>query len=859
MAVSKDILEEKKLVEQLVALQEKLEKINERLAKMKEKEQVGTQKHTDLLLRQYKLAQDELTLKIAILDKGGKIENLEKVLAAYQKQKLKSQEESLAFENEIFQAINNNVDAVLKLKVNQQDLFNLGDMQKELLNDIAIMTSVNNDLVSQTKVEYGGVVDANKDLLGLINQTLDSVKNVGTENFAFTNFDQLVSTLNSLGASVSPQNKTLVQAISNAQRLATQYQNIANSLNLVNQNAIQYRANINGIGGAFQQSLTSINSFIKKNLPGGNLIAKLFNFNSLGRTFRQNLNTNFNNISMGQIQQNPTQAPGFMPTFMRALSQTSKQMIGKLLPFAGALFGAVVLYLMNMLDKLVSKIVKDMGITRKEAAGFARDAQTMASELGASSIYAEQLVESANKIREGFGGIDIAARIRSGNAMAMELVKTGAVLSDKFDLSGEEISGLALTGVMFNKSLTQTTNITANMAKGVRSVKDALKDMANIPAKISAGFAGTIAQLITMVNKAKLLGTSVESIRNMSESLLDIETSVAKQFEAQVLTGRQMNFDRARYFSLMGRDDLAFDEVLNQVGSLKEFKGFTPIAQKTIAEASGFDVEEMSRILGRQELIQKLGISKQDFDSMLARGENLASLIERRKQDGLVSEQDYDELRKLSEEYDSTTILENLKRMAITLGNALSLLFQPLVDFLRDFMSRGGDVMIRSLGEGLAAIARAIFKISEMMGPLFGGTMLGAIAGGVIGSFFGPGGTLIGAGIGATIGAAGGLMTGAAAPTGYGVEATSPGTSTVIDDQTAAYRLNAQQSPQSNDYLASIASSLQSIDQQTRTPARITIGDRTISEVGNELTLRKNYTTGLDNTYNTTMTSNYRA
>lgn len=859
MAVSKDILEEKKMVAELVALQEKLAKINERIAKMKEKEQDTTKTYIDLVQRGYKIEQQELDLKMAILDKGGKIVDLEKTLQNYQQQKIKSQEQSLEFENKIFDAINNNIDAVLKLKVNQKDLFDLGDMQRELLTDIAIMTGVNNDLVGKTKVEYEEVVGANEELLGLINQTLASVKQVGTSAFSPTNFNNLINTLSTLSSTVSPQNTTLVQAINNAQTLATQYQNIATQLNNVNQAAIQMRQQVAGIGSSFQQAINGINNFMQRNLPGGGIFARFFNLNSLGRQFRQNLMSNFNTTMMNKITANPTQIPGFASTFMSALGQTINGLKGRLAVLAGGAFAAVIVYFMNSFDKLISKIVKDMGITRDEAAGLYRDTQGLAYELGASSVYAEQLVESANKIREGFGGVDIAARIRSGNEVAGELVKTGAVLSDKFDLSGSEISGLALTGVMFNKSLTQTTNITANMAKGIRSVKDSLKDMANIPAKISAGFAGSIVQLAGMVNKAKLLGTSVESIRNMSESLLDIETSVSKQFEAQVLTGKTMNFDRARYFALMGRDDLAFEETMSQVGSLQDFKRFTPIAQKTIAEAAGFDVEEMSRMLGRQELIQKLGISKEEFDSMLQRGENIASLIEKRKQDGLVSEADYDQLRQLSEEYDSTTILEKLKRMALTLGNALSLLMEPLVNFLRDFMARGGDNMIRALGMGLATIASVLTSIMGMFGGVGGGAMLGAIVGGVIGSFF-PGGTLIGAGIGAALGAAGGMFTNATEPTGYGdVSAISPSTSPVMNDQTRAYYMQSQQNPESNQYLASMASSLQSIDQQTKAPGIIRIGEKAVAEIGNELTLKRNYTAGLDNTFNTTLTSNYRA
>ena len=859
MAVNRDILEEKRLVEELVALQEKLAKSNERIAKLREKDRTDTKQYIELIKQNYKLQQDELDLTANILFLGGKLEDLEKTLAEYQKQKLRSQEEGLEFENQILNVINKNIDAVLTLNTNQQDLFDLTDMQKELLNDIATMTGVNNDLVAKSKEEYKDVVDVNKDLLAVIEKTLGSVKNVGTDRFLATTFDDLISKLKELES--IEQNETLAKSIDLANKLTSEYKELAESLDYVNRTAIQHRLNVASIGKGYQETINGLTGYIRKNLPGGNIFARLFDFKSLGADFKQKLMGNFNSIMMEKITANPTQAPGFMNTFTRALGQTANQLKGRLVPFAGALIATVVIQLMNMLDKLVSKIVKDMGITRTEAAELYRDTQGLASELGAASIYAEQLVESANKIREGLGGIDIAARIRSGNTIAKELVKTGAVLSDKFDLSGSEITGLAVTGVMFNKSLTQTTNITANMAKGMRSVKDALKDMANIPAKISAGFAGSIVQLAAMVNKAKLLGTSVESIRNMSENLLDIETSVARQFEAQVLTGRAMDFDRARYFSLMGREDLAFEETLSQVGSLQEFKGFTPIAQKAIAEAAGFDVEEMSSILGRQELIQKLGISKQEFDSMLARGENIVSLIEKRKQEGLVSEADYDELRQLSEEYDSTTILDKLKRMALTLGNALSLLLEPLVEALRDFMARGGDQIIRSLGTALAQMAGFITGVASLLGSVGGSVMLGTLTGAIIGGMVGgPAGAGIGAGIGAVVGLGMGAYSNAAAPTGYGeLSAVSQGTTPVIDDQTMSYRLQAQQNPAGNEYLASMANSLQSIDQQTRTPGVIRIGEKSIAEIGNELTLKKNYTAGLDNTFNTTMTSNYRA
>lgn len=835
--------------QKILDIEKKIAAIKEERDRLTYEDERSFKKKQADLIEQNRLLLEAINIRKQLLDSSQELEMSQERLNKAEYIREKYNKMNRDYVSELESHLNKYGDMYEKMDFSGQS--NLAQLEKTF--------SVSTDLRA-TGGEYMTPIDELQALPPLLNQLMESSKNVGTENFFATDFSEIIRDLKLTQEIFRDQTGEQMESLDATIQVVNAYQNLANQLNRVNTATGIYRNTINGMGAAFQAATPAMTKFIQQNLPGGKILSNLFNFKNIGQNFRQNLSNNFNNVLMSRVQQNPAQMPGFASTLMQALGQTIRAMGVRLLAFAGAGFLAVMMYFMNRFDKLISKIVKDMGITRSEAAGLARDTQVMSRELGASSVYAEQLLESANKIREGLGGIDIAARIRSGNLTARELVKTGAVLSDKFDMSGEEIGGLALTGIMFNKTLTQTTNIATNMAKGVRSVKDTLKDVANIPAKISAGFSGNIAQLIAMVNKAKLLGTSVESIRNMSENLLEIETSVAKQFEAQVLTGRQMDFDKARYYSLMGRDDLAFQETLSQVGSLKQFKQFTPIAQKSIAEAAGFDVEEMSRILGRQELIQKLGISKEEFDSMLQRGENITALIEKRKQDGLVSEEDYNELRKLSEEYDSTTILEKLKRMAITLGNALSLLFEPFVEYLRQFMANGGDQVIRSLGQSLASMAKAVLSIATALGPI--GTMgfMGAVAGGVIGSFFGgPYGALIGMGIGGALGLTAGAIGGANAPSGYGADVINQTPPAVISDQTRGYDAYSAQNSDANKHLADISNSLKSIDQQTKTPARITIGDKSISEIGNVLSLTKNYVTGLDNVYNTVQSSNYRA
>ena len=52
--------------------------------------------------------------------------------------------------------------------------------------------------------------------------------------------------------------------------------------------------------------------------------------------------------------------------------------------------------------------------------------------------------------------------------------------------------------------------------------------------------------------EAAKVGASVEGILGAADKLLDFESSITAQFKAQVLTGKQINTERARQLSLDG-------------------------------------------------------------------------------------------------------------------------------------------------------------------------------------------------------------------------------------------------------------------------------------------------------------------
>ena len=69
-----------------------------------------------------------------------------------------------------------------------------------------------------------------------------------------------------------------------------------------------------------------------------------------------------------------------------------------------------------------------------------------------------------------------------------------------------------------------------------------------------------------------------------TDNLLDFSTSMENQLTASVMTGKNLNFQRARELALVGDTEGMMREVLNQVGSEEEFLAWIEEAKENYAK-----------------------------------------------------------------------------------------------------------------------------------------------------------------------------------------------------------------------------------------------------------------------------------
>ena len=103
---------------------------------------------------------------------------------------------------------------------------------------------------------------------------------------------------------------------------------------------------------------------------------------------------------------------------------------------------------------------------------------------------------------------------------------------------------------------------------------------------------------------AAKVGANLSTIVEAADSLLKFEDSITAQFEAQVLTGRQINTERARQLALDGDIAGLTTEIQSIVGQVGDIQSLNVIQRKSVADAIGISVADLLRI-SRGEAVQQ--------------------------------------------------------------------------------------------------------------------------------------------------------------------------------------------------------------------------------------------------------------
>jgi hypothetical protein len=204
-----------------------------------------------------------------------------------------------------------------------------------------------------------------------------------------------------------------------------------------------------------------------------------------------------------------------------------------------------------------------------------------------------------------------------------DALETQIMLTKQFGLTGEEAAGIYRFSVLTGQA---SKTVNDNMVKAFVATRNNLKvgvpfkatiaEAAKVSGRLAANLQNDPTGIVKAVVATKALGSSLEQTVKQGEALLNFESSIENELKAELITGKQLNLERARAAALVGDQVTLAQELSSQVGSLADFQKMNVIQQKSIAEAVGLTADELADQLRKQELAIK-------------NGESLAELTER--------------------------------------------------------------------------------------------------------------------------------------------------------------------------------------------------------------------------------------
>lgn len=253
----------------------------------------------------------------------------------------------------------------------------------------------------------------------------------------------------------------------------------------------------------------------------------------------------------------------------------------------------------------VAQINRQLGLGT-EAATRTRDRfAEIAQSSGSSRFNTEKLVQANTNLNQALG---------TSVEFSGEMLKSFIELTEYMGVSNEAAAKLATLGKTTGQTSSEFAGnlalsvANANRANGVFvSTASAFEKIKNLSATTLLNLRRNPQALGEAIVLTEKLGLSFEQLKSTSQSLLDFESSISNELEAELLTGRELNLERARSAALRGDDVTLARELARQVGNVAEFERMNVIQRESLAKAFGMSADQMGEMLIKQELMNKLG------------------------------------------------------------------------------------------------------------------------------------------------------------------------------------------------------------------------------------------------------------
>ena len=385
---------------------------------------------------------------------------------------------------------------------------------------------------------------------------------------------------------------------------------------------------------------------------------------------------------------------------------------------------------LSSVDKMTGDVAKNLGMSYKEANNMVSDMTDIANLSGDAHVSTEGLVQSQLALSKALG---------TNSQISGELLTDFTKLTEQAGFSAEAMTNLSMISQGTGKSLQDNTSELLGQAK-VFNINNGLalneKELVEAVANTSAATVLTLGKsskaLIENAAAAKQFGVNLQQAENIAGSLLDFQSSIESEMEAELLTGKQLNLEQARMLALKGETGKAAAEVLKQVGGSAEFSEMNVIAQEALAKSMGMTRDELAKSLIEREALAKIGMadmSAQDaYNKMRKEGLSDDQIAKKLGNENLANQ-----LKSESAQKRFAAITAKLQDLFVGIAEPILAIVNPLLNLVTSVLPAINFLLqpIKTTFNGISKILTGDFGSLSGMQAVLGGiaVVLGTIVG----------------------------------------------------------------------------------------------------------------------------------
>lgn len=395
------------------------------------------------------------------------------------------------------------------------------------------------------------------------------------------------------------------------------------------------------------------------------------------------------------------------------------------------------------LDQLSTDVARNFGVSREEATELVDLARQQSNEIESGLVSYKEVVKAQMDINKMFGtSVKITGDLAAEFAEVQKLTGLSGKAMEFF--AKESIVG----GDGIKKQLSEISAVTAelNYQTGANlNLKDIQESIATASKAQLLTAGRNTKELANQAFQAKLVGLNMNQLESVGSSLLNFEESIANEMAAELMTGKQLNLEKARQAALEGDLATLAQEVRKEVGTAAEFGEMNVLQQEALAKAFGMQREDMAAMLAEQEELEAL--KAKGFDSVNAAQEEYNRLREQ----GMSMEEAAAATigEEAAKQMETASAQERLAAAQAKMGELFVALLEPLMPLIDTIISMVNEILppiMKALQPVFDIISLIVDILIPLMTPaieafgalvenIFGG--IGDILGGIVDLFTG--------------------------------------------------------------------------------------------------------------------------